>query len=115
MIDIDLYDYKKDQNCNGLLFNGNASERYNAWIGSWGVGYATGNDSYAVQGIVENQLYKEDGSPLTELESVEGNIQGYPKLTVVFQEYLERKRFILICSLSSSHFLLNAKFTIIGC
>lgn len=82
LIDIDLYDYKKDQNCNGLLFNGNASERYNAWIGSWGVGYATGNDSYAVQGIVENQLYKEDGSPLTELESVEGNIQGYPKLTV---------------------------------
>ena len=81
MIDIGLYDYKKDEIISELKFNGQDSSRYNQWIGYWNAGYNGNNDSYAVQGIVDKSLYDADGKALTAEQSIDG-IRGYPKTAV---------------------------------
>lgn len=87
-IDIALYDYEKDENLNpsrrgteGLIFNGGTGkQKYNKWIGYWENGYNGNNDSYAVQGIVERQLYDENGRIVSDY--IHPDEQLYPKLRV---------------------------------
>lgn len=79
LVDIDLYDYQNNQNIGGLLFSGSGSEKYNKWIGSWGY---SGNDRYAVQGIVDRDLYDASGKKLTAEQSKDDSVQGYPKMAV---------------------------------
>lgn len=78
LIDIALYDYEENDNCNGLKFTGNGDTNYNKWIGNWGYGYNSKNDNYAVQGIMDGWLYKANGDRVNEND----NFQGIPKLAV---------------------------------
>ena len=90
-IDINLYDYSFNENIGktpkseGLIFNGNKKEsytqKYNYWIGNWGDKYnETGKDHYAVQGIVDSQLYDADGNKVNDYVNYSGQL--YPKLNV---------------------------------
>lgn len=78
LIDIALYDYEFNENCNGLKFTGSGDTKYNKWIGNWGYGYTSKNDNYAVQGIMDGWLYKANGDRVNE----DDNFQGVPKLAV---------------------------------
>lgn len=88
-IDIALYDYEKDENLNsssradGLIFNGGTGEKYNKWIGYWQKNNEyiyRANDKLAVQGIVEKQLYDENGRTVGDY--IHPDKQLYPKLRV---------------------------------
>ncbi len=76
LIDISLYDYEENHMYSDLYFKGDPGwgyPKYNRWVGNWGYS----NDCTAVQGIMDQKLYRADGS----MASAEDHYEGYPVVT----------------------------------